>query len=233
MVVMKAKISVVIAALNEAPRISDVLKIVTKSPLIDEIIVVNDGSTDNTSEIVKKFNVILIENKNNIGKTLSVKKGLEKSKNDIIMLLDADLQGLSVKSIESLIEPVQRGLVDWTLSLRSNSFRIMRLMKMDWLSGERVIPKDLLKDPYIWSHPNIGYSLETLINISLLEKRKKFRSIYLKNVINTRKSQKVGFLKGTYKDFEVIYQVSRVLPFYKFIWQFIKMSYLNKKYCKP
>lgn len=229
---MEKKISVVIAALNEAPRIASVLKVVTKSPLVDDVIVVNDGSTDKTSEVVKKFKVTLIENKKNIGKTLSVKKGVEKSKNDIIMLLDADLGGLTLESIKKLAEPVIGGRVDWTLSLRSNSFRVMRFLKMDWLSGERVLPKKLLTDPLIWSRPDIGYGLETLMNKSLMNNNKKFCSVYLENLINTRKSKKVGFSSGTYKDFEVIGQISKIIPFYEFIWQFIKMAYLNKKYSK-
>ncbi len=224
------KISVVIAAYNEATRISGVLKIVENHPLIDEVIVVNDGSTDNTSVIVKRFDVTLIENKKNMGKTLSVKKGIEKASNNLIMLLDADLRGLSSNSIEKLAEPVLNGDVDWTLSIRSNSFRVMRLLKMDWLSGERVIPKNLLMDPSIWSRPDIGYGLETLMNKSLMSHNKKFRTVYLESVINTRKSKKVGFWNGTFGDFKVIGQISKIIPFYEFVWQFLKMAYLNMKY---
>ncbi|MES0385703.1 MAG: glycosyltransferase [Hyphomicrobium sp.] len=47
---METKISCVICAYNEAPRISNVLSVVTKHPLIDETIVIDDGSTDTTAE---------------------------------------------------------------------------------------------------------------------------------------------------------------------------------------
>ncbi len=230
---MKNRISVVIAAYNEAPRIAGVLKVVENSPLIDEVIVVNDGSTDNTSGIVRKFkNVKLNENKKNIGKTLSVKKGVETSKNDLIMLLDADLVGLNQKSIKDLVEPVLSNKVDWTISLRGNSFKVMRFLKMDWLSGERVILKSLLLDPIIWSRPDVGYGLEVLMNKSLLDKKCTFRTIYLKNVINTRKTKKEGIIKGTYRDYWVIKEISKIMPLHKFIAQFLTMAYLNKKYSK-
>ncbi len=227
---MKNKISVVIAAFNEAPRIADVLKVVENHPLIDEVIVINDGSVDNTSQVVRKFNVKLIENEKNIGKTLSVKKGIDAAKNDLIMLLDADLQGLTEKSIEKLANPVLTGQVDWTLSYRNNSFLIMKLLQLDWISGERVIPRKFLMDPLISSRPEVGYSLEVLMNKSLLGNRRSFQSVYLKNVINTRKSEKVGFRAGTYNDFAVIGQMLRVLPLHQFVWQFVTMAYLNKKY---
>ena len=75
------KVSVLIAAYNEESRIAMVLSAVVDHPFIDEVIVVNDGSVDKTSDVIKRFNVELIENKINMGKTLSVKRGLEKIKN--------------------------------------------------------------------------------------------------------------------------------------------------------
>ena len=225
---MKKKISVVIAAYNEEPRISKVLMIVEHHPLIDEIIVVNDGSVDKTSDIVRKFDVTLIENENNLGKTLSVKKGIEAAKNDLIMLLDADLIGLDQRAIEILAKPVLDGVVDWTLSLRGNSLGIMKLAKMDWVSGERVIPRNLLIQPLIWSRPDIGYGLEALMNKSLLASKRTFCSVYLPNVTIANKADKIGFIKGWMADIKMVMQISKVIPFHQFIWQFIKMAYLNK-----
>lgn len=230
---MNKNISIVIAAYNEEKRIANVLKIVEHHPLIDEVIVVNDGSSDKTSEVVKKFNVKLIENQKNMGKTLSIKVGIEAAKNDLIMLIDADLIGLDQESIEKLVKPVLDGQVDWTLSMRKNSFgfmKILKLTKVDWLSGERVIPKKLLSDPLIWSRPNIGYGLETLMNKSLLLNHRTFRSVYLPNVDNPKKSEKSSYFTGLAKQFNMVVQISKVMPVYKVMGQFIKMAYLNRKY---
>jgi glycosyltransferase involved in cell wall biosynthesis len=226
------KVSVVIAAYNEAPRIANVLKVVENHPLIDEVIVVNDGSADNTSGVCKKFRIKLIENKKNLGKTLSVKKGIEATKNDLIMLLDADLVGLNPEAIEQLARPVLSEKVDWTLSVRKNSFLVMRLAKIDWMSGERVVPKNLLLNGLIWSRPDVGYSLETLMNKSLLDGNHTFQSVYLPTVTNTNKSNKnsEGFISGWAKNFRMIGQISKVVPFWEFIGQFFVMSYLNYKY---
>lgn len=226
------KISVVMAAYNEEPRIAEVLKVIDNHQLIDEVIVINDGSKDNTSGVAKRFNVKLIENEKNMGKTLTVKRGIEASKNDLIMMLDADLVGLDSDSITKLAKPVLDGLVDWTISLRQNSAGIMKLLKMDWISGERVIPKDLLLDPFIWSRPEIGFGLETLMNMSLLSKKKTFRSVYLPELSIINKSKKIGKIAGIKAEFKMFSQIFKILPWYKMIGQFLNMAYLNHKYQK-
>lgn len=223
------KISVVIAAYNEEPRIGAVLRAIANHPIVDEVIVVNDGSNDNTSDVVKKYHAKLIENEKNLGKTLSVKKGVEASRNDTVMLLDADLVGLDEKSITMLAEPVLNKQVNWTLSLRGNSFRYMKMAGIDWVSGERVLTKELLADPMIWSKPNIGFGLETLMNRSLLKNNRSFISVYLPNVKIINKTSKVGFLKGVSGELKMLGQLLKVAPIYEIIGQFLKMSKLNKK----
>ncbi|MDD5692864.1 MAG: glycosyltransferase family 2 protein [Patescibacteria group bacterium] len=227
---MKQKVSVIIAAYNEEPRIAKVLSVVENHPLVDEVIVVNDGSKDKTSEVVKKYKVTLIENEKNLGKTLSVKRGIEKARNDIVLMLDADLVGLTSKSINALVIPVINGKVDWTLSLRGNSFGYMKKMGIDWVSGERAIRKELLKDPFIWSKPKVGFGLETLMNKSFIDRGATFQSIYLPNLRVVNKADKIGLVKGWYCEIKMVRQISRVLPLYKVIAQFITMAKLNKRY---
>jgi glycosyltransferase involved in cell wall biosynthesis len=226
------KLSIVIAAYNEAPRISAVLEVVHKHQLIDEVIVIDDGSKDATYQIASKFNIKLIKNPKNLGKTLSIKKGIDLAKNELIMLLDADLIGLTDKSISQLATPVLNDEVDWSLSVRKNSFLWMKLCKMDWISGERVAPKEMLQDPLIWSRPSIGFSLETLMNQSFLNSKKTFRSVYLNDVSITHKIKKVGFLKGVINETKMIHQIFAVMPPHKIASQIIKMIWLNKKYSK-
>lgn len=229
---MGKKLSVIIAAYNEEPRIAKVLKIVEHHPLIDEVIVVNDGSVDRTAEAVRRFDVTLVENEHNLGKTLSIKKGIKLARNENILLIDADLNGLTDEAITDLAKPVLDGKVDWTLSLRGNSFGIMKLMQMDWVSGERVIPKKLLEDPLIWSRSEISYGLETLMNKSLLDRNKTFCSVYLPDLVIANKADKIGFWKGWFGEFKMVYQISRVMPLHKVIGQFITMARLNKRYRK-
>jgi glycosyltransferase involved in cell wall biosynthesis len=223
------KVSAVIAAYNEEPRIAGVLSVLEDHQLIDEVIVVNDGSIDKTSDVAKRFNVILIENKICMGKTFSLKRGLEKSKNEVILFLDADLVGLTKQNINDLINPVLNGQVEWILSLRGNSYGYMKLFKVDWISGERVVRKYLLNDPLIWSKIEIGFSFETLMNKSFIDRDITFQSISLPNLKAVNKSGKIGLLKGWRDNLKMTRQILKVLPLHKIIHQFFKMSYLNKK----
>lgn len=64
--------------------------ILNQSLSVDEIIICDDGSTDNTIELVKKYNVQIIQNKTNLGYKLNFKKVMEKCKGDYIFLCDQD-----------------------------------------------------------------------------------------------------------------------------------------------
>ena len=93
------KFSIVIPVYNEEDNIKVLIDEI-KNELIQfnnqyEIIIVDDGSSDNTGKILKqaiKDNLILFKNDINLGQSYSLKKGIENSKSDIIVTIDGDLQ---------------------------------------------------------------------------------------------------------------------------------------------
>lgn len=226
------KLSVVIAALNEEPRIGNVLKIVCGHPLVSEVIVINDGSEDKTGEIAKSFGAKVITHPERKGKTISIHEGIKQTTENVIMLLDADLSGLKAEYIGELAEPVLSDKVDFTMSLRGNSLGIYRSFGIDFVSGERAIKKHLLDDEFIWAKQKIIFSLEVRMNDSFLRHKAKFVVVPLDELKNSIKAKKWGFWNGLKEDIWMLYQISKALPFYKVIWQFLKMSRLNKKYQK-
>ena len=88
-------VTAVIPAHNEEDNIRTTLNIATSSNIIDEVIVVSDGSTDQTVEIANSYsNVKVIHLEENQGKGRAMDIGIENSYGDIILFLDADLKGL-------------------------------------------------------------------------------------------------------------------------------------------
>ena len=95
----KPYLSVIIPAYNEAERIAttlvDIDRILSKKTYPYEILVVNDGSTDTTAEIVTKFipfvkNLRLINNAENKGKGGVVRQGMLASRGEVCLFTDAD-----------------------------------------------------------------------------------------------------------------------------------------------
>ena len=105
-------ITVVIPAYNEEKTIGSVLdetiSVMDNLRFPYEIIVVDDGSTDKTGLIASKYKTQLISNKRNRGKGYSIRKAIQGSHGEIIVLLDSDGQH-QPKEIPNLIEPLLNG----------------------------------------------------------------------------------------------------------------------------
>lgn len=221
-------VSCIIPAYNEGPRIGAVLEVARSHPSINEIIVVDDASVDETREVVAKFSGItaLIHSENQ-GKSGTVADGLVQSKGDVILLLDADLIGLTSQDISELIEPVLCRTADISISIRRNSPWLDRKIGLDFISGERVFPKTLVQDHIeeIRSLPRFG--LESYLNRLIIKNRLKIKVAYWENVISLGKYKKRGLRRGLKGDFNMILDILATIPIYEVVYQFVAMSILK------
>jgi len=153
------KVSCIIPAFNEGSAIKKVLKAVKKVRTIGEIIVVDDGSTDNTYKNAKSLGVKVIRNSSNKGKGAAIKTGFAHSHGDIILFLDADLYNITPKKITSIIQPIKNDEADFVKTSFSRRrgrvtelvvkplFRIIfpRIKFNQPLSGQFAIKRELMK----------------------------------------------------------------------------------------
>lgn len=126
---MKPELSIVIPAYNESTRLGEplreVIDFVRASKLNAEIIVVDDGSSDDTAKVAKNVfaefkdiasNVIRYEP--NRGKGFAVKTGLLAASADIALFSDADLS-TPIEEVHKLVEPIKSGEFDVTFGSRA------------------------------------------------------------------------------------------------------------------
>lgn len=104
--------TVIIPAYNEEKYIEKVITNVKKCNSIDEIIVVDNNSTDKTSEIAKRNNVKTIFVKKQ-GKGYALKEGIKKAKGDILVFIDGDICDYKDNFICDLIKPIQLNKTDF------------------------------------------------------------------------------------------------------------------------
>ena len=108
------KVSVIIPAYNEEDTVATVVEVVKKVSFVDEIIVVNDGSSDNTESEAVKAGARVITHETNKGKGEALHTGYREAECDIIAFIDADIHNLTSKKVEAMIMPILEGKTDIT-----------------------------------------------------------------------------------------------------------------------
>jgi glycosyltransferase involved in cell wall biosynthesis len=174
------KVSVLIPAHNESIHIYDTVRAVQQVPEVDEIIVVDDASGDNTAELAEKAGAKVIRLPANLGKGGALNKGMTVVTGNIIALVDGDL-GRTAGDVRKLIMPVLEGRVDMTIArfararkkggfglvkgLARNGIRIFTgLEMMSPLSGQRVMTRQVFETLGSFAS---GYGVEVGLTIDV------------------------------------------------------------------
>lgn len=197
---MDPTVTCIIPAYNEGPRIAQVLTLVRAQPLIDEVIVVDDGSQDDTvARVTGVPGITLIRQPRNGGKSRAVAAGLRAARGRVILFLDADLTGLDTASLRDLVLPVVTGRADATVSLRGNAPLAWRLIGLDFISGERAMIRKLAPCPdQLQALPRFG--MEAAMNRLWLEQGARLRVVPWPMVKSPLKGAKRGILRGIVAD---------------------------------
>jgi len=149
----KELISIIIPAYNESLRISKTLNkilsfIEDNNDYDFEIIVVNDGSNDNTNEVVLSFaNVVLIDNKVNKGKGSVIRQGMLSAQGDYLLFSDADLS-TPIEELEKLLSFIK---------------------DFDIVIGSRALQNDLIKEHQPFYREIMGKTFNLFVQLLVVK----------------------------------------------------------------
>ncbi len=109
------EVSILIPVYNEKNTIQQVIELVQQTPYEKEIIIVDDGSTDGTREILQQSqwpeNVHILYHEKNLGKGAGIRTAVQHASKEVIVIQDADLE-YDPKDLEVVLKPIADGKAD-------------------------------------------------------------------------------------------------------------------------
>ena len=233
----KLEISIVLPAKNEAASLSMLLPSLKTHFPHAEIIVVNDGSTDDTALVASKSQVTVINHPHSLGNGASIKAGARHAKHDTLVLMDADGQH-PIDSIKILLQQYlmgysmvvgarskcdQASLLRWfgnTFYNKLASWIVRRPVK-DLTSGLRVVnKKKFLK--FLHLLPN-GFSYPSTITMAF------FRTGYPVDYVDVKVNKRVGksHLKPLTDGLRFLIIIYKVATLYSPLKVFIPIAFIH------
>ncbi len=205
------KVSVIIPAFNEAATIAEIVTTALASAMVDEVIVVDDASTDLTAKIAAGNGAKVLTLSENRGKGNAMAVGLAVAANKVVLFLDADLVGINQKHIADLVLPVLNGEVKMTVGkFHSGEFWTTLSQHITpFLSGQRALQKEALSG--FKNMEQLGFGVETALTLFFRKNNLPMKTVLLSNLYHVVKERKFGFFRGFYLRLKMYWQILSVL----------------------
>ena len=207
-------ITVIIPVYNESQGIRRVLEIVCQYAALQEIIVVDDGSKDDSVQTVIQTRgcddrIRLITHSKNLGKGQAIFSGLHATQAELILMLDADLRGLRVQHLEDLILPLVVDGLDMTIGIFRGGkiYSDFSHWATLWLSGQRCLWQKHM-EKICWKAAE-GYGLETAITVASMRNHWRCQKVILRGVSHPPSEVHRGLLGGFLNRAKMYAQIGR------------------------
>lgn len=216
-----------IPAFNEAARLPRVLDAVLGHPLLSRVVVIDDGSTDGTGEVARVHGAELVAAPENVGKTKALLLGLRTVQTSHVVLIDADLLGLTPAAITALIAPVSEGAAYASVSLRGNAPWTWRQIGIDYISGERAFPMELIADRLDELEHQRRFGFEVFLNALIVASGRPVSVVHWPEVASPAKSVKRGLWRGVRSDAAMLADIAGTIGVMGFVTQIRHLRHLS------
>lgn len=205
------RVAAVIPAYNEELTIGDVVATLRRVDLIDEIVVVSDGSHDSTADVARQAGARVIEHRENMGKAGAMKTGFEATTGECILFLDADLIGLSPGHVRSLLTPVLRAEADMSVGIFDDGRVATDLAQLvaPYLSGQRAVRRTIVQEMFEGA-PDADlcrFGIEVALTRHVKGKGYKVVEVSLEEMSHRMKEEKMGLVKGMAARMKMYYEI--------------------------
>jgi len=193
------EIAVLIPAFNEAPRIGSILEVVCSYNRKKRVVVIDDGSEDDTYACAKQYPVELIRHNYNKGKGAALQTGIDHvGEADYWLFIDADLINLKHEHLDALLQPLED---DSKIGMTVGMFKRGGKLSVDLaqrffaiLNGQRA-----LSNAFLQSLPDLSWArFGVEIFLSKIAQYKNIPVIepILNGLTHHTKESKLGFRRG-------------------------------------
>jgi len=208
------RVAAIVPAYNEGATLREVLSVLKATPSIDEVLVVSDGSTDDTVEIARSLGLRTIHLRQNQGKGRAMEIGVAHTDAEVLLFVDADILNLTVELIQRLIEPVLSGRSDMNVGIRHRGRPINAIQDRTGplLSGVRCLRRPIF-EAVPDSHLE-GFAVETGLNWACRELGCRTTTTVMYNLKHLVKEKKRGLVQGLharYRMFAAVFGAYMVL----------------------
>jgi len=205
------KVSAIVPAYNEESTVAQVIKALRASGLVAEIVVVSDGSTDRTAAVAREAGALVVELPSNMGKGAAMLEGLKRTRNEMLLFVDADLIGLSREHIEALLGPVLEDRADMTIGVFVGGRVATDVAQLvaPFLSGQRAVCRRLVAQvPHLEMS---RFGVEVALTRYARSHRVRVGRVPLHDLTHRMKEEKLGFAQGLRARLRMYWDILRLL----------------------